>query len=871
MKKVIHVQCPVTFRRFCRKGYAVFASLHREVRIGVLTVGMLASVILPKVQAAGVATRPMTDDEGDDKDLSEVTVAGTLTPLNALQAARIVGIITRQQIESAAAQTVNDLLKLAVGVDVRQRGGFGIQTDISINGGTFDQITLLLNGVNISSPHTGHLAADFPVSLSDIERIEVLEGAASRVYGASAFGGAINIVTRRSPNGPSPDLTRPSQRNSASVAQGSLTFSQSADSFATPIGAGRKVTFEGGVQGGNYGTVGADARIAFTINNCCSSGLEQTATQSPFNNRRYEQGEHPRKPQGAEDCTPTGCPNNLTMGDSSRVDASVSANPGVLAMLAPPVTERKQLRSLQFSVSGTYQRSDGATLNSDFARGNVYLSGNYEAEEFRVDVQAGFSQKSYGANTFYSAAYPNQYERNRRFIVSAGAETRGRLRVRPEVYWNRLYDNFELIRNTATGENFHCTDVHGARVTAGLSWVAGRTTLGAEVREEDILSTSLGREIVESSKLKVESSKLKVESSSNVKRTSSSANDNFQLSTFNFQLSTPRVWPREGELRYTRRDSRTNLSFNVEHTLLLPRWTLSAGLLAHAATTPSNLQQELSTLRLYPGIDIAYTPSAHWRLFASYNKGFRLPTFTDLYYKSPTHEGNVNMRAEESHSFQAGTKFRVESSKLKVESSVKGFYHRGTNMIDWVMYSADDVFHSANFDLDNMGIQAQMNFHIGKLGNNSETNGNVSASSASFPFIPLLNFNLSYAFIHQHRRDAAPIYKSNYAMEYLRHKIVGTIDHPVIARLTASWTLRWQDRMGSYILYENAQNTGRLVHYKPYATLDVKLRWRAPRYELWAEATNLTNRRYYDLGNIPQPGLMVMGGIRLSIVGGTRK
>ena len=191
------------FRRFCRKGYAIFSSLHREVRIGVLTVGMLSSVNIPKAQAMQVSTHPDDEGDGNEKELAEVSVAGTMAPLTALQSARIVAVITRQQIEASAAQSVNDLLKSAVGVDVRQRGGFGIQTDISINGCTFDQITILLNGVNISSPHTGHLAADFPVTLSDIERIEILEGAASRVYGASAFGGAINIVTKRPTPNPS--------------------------------------------------------------------------------------------------------------------------------------------------------------------------------------------------------------------------------------------------------------------------------------------------------------------------------------------------------------------------------------------------------------------------------------------------------------------------------------------------------------------------------------------------------------------------------------------------------------------------------------------------------------------------------------------
>ena len=71
--------------------------------------------------------------------------------------------------------------------------------------------------------------------------------------------------------------------------------------------------------------------------------------------------------------------------------------------------------------------------------------------------------------------------------------------------------------------------------------------------------------------------------------------------------------------------------------------------------------------------------------------------------------------------------------------------------------------------------------------------------------------------------------------------------------------------MGSYILYENAQSTGRLVPYSPYATLDLRLRWSAPHYELWLEGTNLTNHRYYDLGNIPQPGIIILAGARLNL------
>ena len=721
MQQKIKRQGVATFRHFCRRGYSVFASLHREVRIGVLTVGMLASVNIPKAQALQVSTHPDEEGEADERELAEVAVAGTMAPLAALQAARIVSVITSQQIESSAAQSVNDLLKLAVGVDVRQRGGFGIQTDISIDGGTFDQITILLNGVNISSPHTGHLAADFPVTLSDIERIEVLEGAASRVYGASAFGGAINIVTK----GPNP--SREGGGNWRVVKGGEDSSQAKHPQFSC----------DAGVQGGSYMTFGGDARIAFT-------------TRQPLP--------------------------SLTGGGGGG-----SAGP------------------FGGSLSASYLRSNGATTNSDFQKGNAYFRGYYDARDFSIDMQAGYSQKAYGANTFYSAAYPNQYERNTRYIVSLGAETKGRVRVRPEVYWNRLVDNFELIRGTTTGENFHRSDVHGARVSADIKWVAGRTAVGAEVREEGIYSTSLGIPLNDKSCHKV---------------------------------------PGE-DIYYTRHDSRTNMSFNVEHNILLPRFTASIGVLANYNTRFD------SRLRFYPGIDLAYTPATHWRLFASYNKGFRLPTFTDLYYKSPTHQGNKGMQAEESHSVQVGATYRTAF----MDASVKAFYHRGTDMIDWVMYSADDVFHSANFNLDNMGVQAQAALRFTELFGKADSY--------------LQRLSVGYTYMHQHRRDDVAIFKSNYAMEYLRHKLVATLDHRIVARLSASWTLRWQDRMGSYILYEDAKSSGRLVEYAPYATLDLKLRWTARHYELWVEGTNLTNHRYYDLGNIPQPGIVVLAGARV--------
>ena len=186
----------LVFRHFGNKGYSLFACLGREVVCSVLSVATLTYASAESVSTNPVVTDSTAMTTAREMMLEEVSVTGSRAPLTRSQAARMVTVLERADIQQAPVQSINDLLKYAVGVDVRQRGPVGAQTDISIRGGTSDQIILLLNGINICDPQTGHNAMDLPVDLSEIVRIEVLEGPASRIYGTSSLVGAINIVTR---------------------------------------------------------------------------------------------------------------------------------------------------------------------------------------------------------------------------------------------------------------------------------------------------------------------------------------------------------------------------------------------------------------------------------------------------------------------------------------------------------------------------------------------------------------------------------------------------------------------------------------------------------------------------------------------------
>jgi vitamin B12 transporter len=128
---------------------------------------------------------------------NEVTVTGSRLPDDGASPRRMLITINRAEIEQSQSRSVEELLRNIAGVDVRQRGAFGVQADISIRGGTFEQTLVMINGIKMIDPQTGHHAMNIPLVLDDIERIEVLKGAASRQYGPNAFNGAINIITRK--------------------------------------------------------------------------------------------------------------------------------------------------------------------------------------------------------------------------------------------------------------------------------------------------------------------------------------------------------------------------------------------------------------------------------------------------------------------------------------------------------------------------------------------------------------------------------------------------------------------------------------------------------------------------------------------------
>ena len=139
--------------------------------------------------------------------LDEVVVTETKINMPFSKKYRSIEIINETEIKESGVRNLIDLLQQYTGLDIRRRGVGGVQADLYIRGGGFDQTLLLVDGMKMDDSQTGHHTLNMLLPIELIERIEIIKGPAARIFGQNAFNGAINIITK------SPKTTLNSQLN----------------------------------------------------------------------------------------------------------------------------------------------------------------------------------------------------------------------------------------------------------------------------------------------------------------------------------------------------------------------------------------------------------------------------------------------------------------------------------------------------------------------------------------------------------------------------------------------------------------------------------------------------------------------------------
>jgi vitamin B12 transporter len=306
----------------------------------------------------------------------EVIVTAGKVPVTVSELPRSVSIIRLQDIQNSPVQNLQDILSYVPGLDVRARGLEGVQADVSIRGGSYEQTLILLDGVKLNDPQTGHHNMNLPINMGDVERVEVLKGQASSIYGPNALGGVINFITKKDNKG----------------------------------------EVSGNLSGGNFGFVNGGLSVH----------------------------------------SPLGGADNL------------------------------------ISVSKT--KSDGYRANTDFDIVTFYYKTFVPFAAGNSDISVGYTDKSFGANGFYTTKYPKQREQTKTLLISSGINySFGQITLSPKVYWRNNKDHYLLdYSNPSFYMNDHKTNSYGAELQSVFQTAFGSLGLGVDLNFDDIKSTNLG-------------------------------------------------------------------------------------------------------------------------------------------------------------------------------------------------------------------------------------------------------------------------------------------------------------------------------------------------------------------------------------------
>lgn len=134
--------------------------------------------------------------QDENQVLDPVTVTGSIQPYNSSRTGRNIISFRGEAFTQFPIQSLDELLRYLPGMEVQMRGPMGSQSDIVLRGGTFQQVLVLLDGVRINDPNTGHFSSYIPIVPSEIERVEILKGASSAIYGSEAVGGVVHVITK---------------------------------------------------------------------------------------------------------------------------------------------------------------------------------------------------------------------------------------------------------------------------------------------------------------------------------------------------------------------------------------------------------------------------------------------------------------------------------------------------------------------------------------------------------------------------------------------------------------------------------------------------------------------------------------------------
>ncbi len=440
------------------------------------------------------------------------------------------------------------------------------------------------------------------------------------------------------------------------------------------------------------------------------------------------------------------------------------------------LTVQRKLENSNILFNYNRKESEGYRYNTDFNNDELFIKSNFKIKDQKVSAIGAFNERKFGANGFYASPEAiDQYEETQASIIGLTTTfKKDDLIIKPKLYWKRNQDMYVYLRqDPSVYRNLHISNKVGIEVNASTSNSIGNLGLGIDLSKVSLTSNNLG----------------------NRNRT--------MLNMFIEQ----------------------QIKFQNEKIDLTPGIAITY--FSDVSTRLNYQSNFFNNLFFYPGMDLGYRFKKNLKLYSNVGYTYRIPTYTDLFYSSPTTLGNENLKLEKALTKEIGLKYLKSNFNL----SMSLYQRDASDIIDYVRNNEAEPWQANNIrEITTNGFELNMSykFYLGAFRPQS--------------------INIGYSNINDDLLETDFTF-SRYALNSLKNQI------------TATYMFQIRDFISSTLTFKNSER----LNNDSYTVVDFRTSYIYDRFTISFILNNITDTEYSETNLVPMPGFNSLVGIKYSI------
>ncbi len=467
---------------------------------------------------------------------------------------------------------------------------------------------------------------------------------------------------------------------------------------------------------------------------------------------------------------------NIITKKNIKNNLSVELTGGSFDQKRGSLTVQRKLENSDILLNYNRKESEGYRDNTDFKNDELFVKSNFKIKDQKVSAIGAFNERKFGANGFYASPEAiDQYEETQASIIGLTTTfKKDDLIIKPKLYWKRNQDMYVYLRqDPSVYRNLHISNKVGIEVNASTSNSIGNLGLGIDLSKVSLTSNNLG----------------------NRNRT--------MLNMFIEQ----------------------QIKFQNEKIDLTPGIAITY--FSDVSTRLNYQSNFFNNLFFYPGMDLGYRLKKNLKLYSNVGYTYRIPTYTDLFYSSPTTLGNENLKLEKALTKEIGLKYLKSNFNL----SMSLYQRDASDIIDYVRNNEAEPWKANNIrEITTNGFELNMSykFYLGAFRPQS--------------------INIGYSNINDDLLETDFTF-SRYALNSLKNQI------------TATYMFQIRDCISSTLAFKNSER----VNDDSYTVIDFRTSYIYEKFTLSIILNNILDEDYTETNLVPMPGFNSLVGIKYSI------